>query len=161
MIDAMRITLLVILAVLGAPAIALACEETGKPIYKETRAVIAEPTGAHEEIVVFGNGAWHTASGDGARDGPGDAGCLTRKRLAEVKRALKKARFAQGTPNMCDAVSTTSITYQAPNRRRRVATEIPCGRTVDRSTERAIACVTAAIDASVTLGQLRAVCRKR
>jgi hypothetical protein len=86
---------------------------------------------------------------------------LTRKRLAEVKRALKKARFAQGTPQMCDAVSTTSIVYEAPDRKKSVATEAPCGRTVDRATERAIACVTAALDASVTVKQLRAVCRAK
>jgi hypothetical protein len=157
----MRITLLVLILV-AAPSIAFACEESGAPIYKETRTPLGDTIGgAIEEIVVHASGAWHTASVIGERDGPGDAGCLTRKRLAEVKLALKKARWKQSPNHPCDAVSDVAIVHEAPSRKKIAYSEVPCGRSLDRTTERAAACVAAALDASVSVKQLRAVCRRK
>ncbi len=135
-----------------------ACKRGGKVIYKE----VQSPMPGYDDSVpnatfqIWATGKWSRVQEmPGGQEPASWGGCLTRAHLKELKRALKKAKFKNGAPEMCDAVSEIQVEHQAPQRRKTVRTSTPCGETVDPTTAALVACASAEGSAK----ELRAICR--
>lgn len=156
----MRILLVIALVVAGH-GVAEACKR-GKTIYR----AVQEPMPGHDDAVpnatfeITSSGRWSRVQEMPAGQEPASwGGCLSRPHLKELKRAIKRARFRQGEPAMCDAVTEVQVEHRAPQRKKSARMSTPCGETVDASTALLIECAALASDGKVSGKQAKAVCR--
>lgn len=156
----MRILLVIALVVAGH-GVAEACKG-GKTIYK----AVQEPMPGQDYTVpnatfeISSSGRWSRVQEMPQGQEPASwGGCLSKPHLKELKRAIKKARFKQGSPEMCDAVTEVQVEHRAPQRKKSARTSSPCGETVDPTTALLIECAALAEDGKVSGKQAKAVCR--
>jgi hypothetical protein len=149
--------------VLGDRA-ASACKHRGKLLFTETTGPVAgaETSVPDTQLEIYTSGAWgRVEEMPEGQEPASQGGCLSKRHLAELVRAVKRARWklAAGA-SVCDAVSTVDVVYASPMRRKQVATQWPCGPPVDDATARAVACAELALSSTRRSGaEIRAICR--
>jgi hypothetical protein len=140
-----------------------ACKHGGKVLFRGTQA----PLEGHSDhvpdasLVIYASGSWGFVQEmpDG-QEPASQGGCLSKVHLAELKRALARAKFAKGDPEMCDAVPERSIEYASPKRKRKVRVTLPCGDTTDARTQALADCAyLAQRGGRVSSKDARATCR--
>lgn len=113
--------------------IAATCVKSGGVIYKETHAPIEAGATPVVTIEIYASGYWtRVESGAlGSNEAIGRSGCID---AAPIKRAVAAAGFAHAGC-CCDALSSERLALEAPARKKKIATEIPCGPALDKQTE--------------------------
>jgi hypothetical protein len=153
-----------VVALAGGARTADACKAKGKVLLRVTQSPL---DGYHDTVpdssfVIYASGAWGWVQEmpDG-QEPASRGGCLKKAHLKELRRALAKAKFAQGEPEMCDAVPEYAIEYAAPTRKKKVTVTMPCGDTADATTRALASCAELAQrDGHVASKELRATCRR-
>jgi hypothetical protein len=85
-------------------------------------------------------------------------GCLSKARLAAVKKAVKAAHFRNSVDfDPCDVDPTTNVYYEGADVW--VEGSRPCGRTIDEGTVAAETCLGAAVDAALDDPEVTRRCR--
>lgn len=113
----------------------------GKLLFRiESYSKVADD-GSRNVLEVRTTGRWIRTGDDAA------SGCLSKKQLARVSKAVKRARFAfQEGAIVCDATSTDALVYRGA--KASIETESPCGRPVDAGTDIAARCTRATVSPS-------------
>ena len=155
---------LVVMATLAmGEAAAHACKHRGKVLFRATYSPLegAADRVPDAQLVIYATGAWGWVQEMPAGDEPASqGGCLSKVHLAELRRALRKARFAKGDPDTCDAVPERAIEYASPMRKKKVRVSEPCGATTDPRTRSLAACAELALRGSrLSSKDVRATCR--
>jgi hypothetical protein len=162
-----------LLATLLGPARDAAAEcprPKGKPMYRVTRVPLHEPEPGEAtsvqtqtfEIFATGRWRWVGAGEAGSGEAMAQSGCLSPAALAEIKRAITRARFrvAPGIVTTCAALPIARVKYAALRHGKRVTTDEPCGIPLDKSTAALARCAEEAARASPRpLAELRKICR--
>ncbi len=157
----MRIVVGVVLLLLAHHATAEACKRNGKVLFERVQA----PLPGHDNDVpnstfaITSTGAWSWIEEMPRDQEPSShGGCLSKVHLKELERALGKAKFTNGTPEMCDAVAERELVFSAPRRKKTVRITSPCGETADAKTQLLIDCAAAA-SRKPSAKEIRATCR--
>ncbi len=111
-----------------------------------------------ERWEVRSSGAWRHVVDDVEQT----AGCLTRPDLKVFLTAVTRARFrsvATAGSGACIRAPERTMTYAAPQRRKRVTVEVPCGGFVDRQTAILQECLWAAMDPQQAPADVSATCQ--
>jgi hypothetical protein len=130
--------LVIVAALLVAPRAAEACKHAGKVLLKVTQSPVvgSEDSVPDGQLVIYASGAWGWVQEMPDGEEPASTGgCLSKKQLAGLKKAITRATFADARPEMCDAVTTTQIEYAAPGRKKKVVVTQPCGMPADAKTQ--------------------------
>jgi hypothetical protein len=158
------VALVVLVGVAVGHGAADACKHRGKMLFKEETGPLPATTDSvpNAQLEIYATGAWGRVQEmpDG-QEPASQGGCLSKRHLAELKRALKRAKFEVATDRaVCDEVPTSEVIYASPMRRRKVRTERPCGQPVDDGTALLADCAELAARArGKSAGEIRAVCR--
>jgi len=154
---------LVIAGLAVGEAAAHACKYQGKVLFRATQSplegAVDRVPDATLEIYATGAWSWVGEMPDGAEPAS-MGGCLSKLHLAELKRAVGKARFTEGDPGACDAVPERAIEYASPTRRKKVRVTLPCGDTTDARTQALAACAELVVQPGhPSTKEVRATCR--
>lgn len=157
----MRIVVGVILLLLAHHATAEACKRGGKVVFERVQA----PLPGHDNDVgnstfaITSTGAWSWVEEmpDG-QEPSSHGGCLSKVHRKELERALARAKFKNGPPEVCDAVAERELVFSAPKRQKTVRVTLPCGDTADAKTQLLIECAALA-SIRPSAKQIRATCR--
>ncbi|MCC6806083.1 MAG: hypothetical protein IT381_01555 [Deltaproteobacteria bacterium] len=82
----------------------------------------------------------------GSNEALGRSGCLASAQPFAA--LLKAATFGYAANSVCDAVPMTKLVYEAPLRKKKIATETPCGSELDKSTQALVDAVRNALAAA-------------
>jgi hypothetical protein len=136
----------VVLAIVGVSRAAHAGCKRGARLFRIESTPIEG--GATSVLEVRTSGAWTAGEAKG---------CLSKPRLAAVRKAVKAAHFRNRVDfDPCDVEPTTNVAYRGT--KKHVEGSWPCGRAVDGGTTAAASCVEAAVDSARTDEQVGEEC---
>jgi len=157
---------------LASPGARADCgKATGKPLYRQEHRPLVEPAEGettpvqHQTFAIYASGRWTwVGAGEaGSGEAMGRGGCISAFGMAEIRRAVARARFRRSTVPVatCDALPIARVTYAAPRRGLHITVETPCGDPVEVDTRRLVACAQAVMQHRPPAGgELRMLCRR-
>lgn len=153
----------------AAAADPIACSDDGPPIYtRDSRTFpLGEPFAPSmvttTSLVISATGHWRrTTRFDAAtpKRVTIDDGCLDPMRLAELRRALGRARWRATMPRInCRALASVHVVYASPARGVKVERDEPCQAALDPGTDLLVACADEVTDWTAADGEIAPRCR--